>query len=157
MKKVFLFAMAAGMLVTFGSCKSKQSAYKAAYEKAKEQEVSHAVQEVEEVPVMKTPSAKHSGATVQTEKVTAVNPSDASYLKRYSVVVGSFINRTNATSLKEKMGQRGFNAILAQNEKGMYRVIVASFQDRADASEERDRIKAKYAPEFQDAWLLENM
>lgn len=156
MKKVFLFVLATGMLVSFSSCKSKQSAYRAAYEKAKEKDVTEAVQEVEEEPVMKTPSAKHNGAAVQTEKVTAVNPNEASSLKKYSVVIGSFINRTNATALKDSMVEKGFNAFLAQNEKGMYRVIVASYSDKSDAAEERDRIKAKYAPNFQDAWLLEN-
>lgn len=156
MKKVLLFTVAAGMLLTFGSCKSKQSAYKAAYEKAKEKEVSQAVQEVEEEPVMRTPSAKHNGAAVQVEKVTAVNPNEASSLKRYSVVIGSFINKTNATALKDNMIAKGFKAFLAQNEQGMYRVIVASFNDKATAAEERDLIKAKYAPDFKDAWLLEN-
>lgn len=156
MKKVFLFVAAAGMLLTFGSCKSKQSAYKAAYEKAKEKEVTQAVEEVEEEPVMKTPSAKYSGAATQSEKVTAVNPNEAGNLKRFSVVIGSFINKTNATALKNDMVAKGFNAFLAQNEKGMYRVIVASYNDKADAAEERDLLKAKYAPKFQDAWLLEN-
>ena len=156
MKKVFLFVLAAGMFVSFTSCKSKQSAYRAAYEKAKEKETSQAVEEVEEEPVMKTPSAKHSGAAVQSEKVTAVNPNEASNLKKYSVVIGSFINRTNANALKDSMIEKGFNAFLAQNEQGMYRVIIASYSDKAQAAEERDRIKAKYAPQFQDAWLLEN-
>ncbi|MEG1585770.1 MAG: SPOR domain-containing protein [Bacteroidales bacterium] len=158
MRKIFAFVMAAGLLLTFGSCKSKQSAYKAAYEKAKPKEVVDAVEEVEEEPVLKTPSAKHSGAAVTTEKVTAVNSSDASNLQKYSVVIGSFINKTNATALRDQMAAKGFNAFLAQNEKGMYRVIVASFPDKAQAAEERDRIKAKYASanQFQDAWLLEN-
>ena len=32
---------------------------------------------------------------------------------------------------------------------------VASFDNKADAADSRDAIKAKYAPNFQDAWLLE--
>lgn len=156
MRKVFAFVMAAGLLLTFGSCKSKQSAYKAAYEKAKPKEVV-SYEEVEEEPVMKTPSAKHSGAAVTTERVTAVE-SDARNLKKYSVVIGSFINKTNATSLRNQMINKGFNAFLAQNEKGMYRVIVASYPTKAEAAEERDLLKAKYASAnlYQDAWLLEN-
>ena len=156
MKKLFLCVMAAGMLLSFNSCKSKQSAYKAAYERAKQQEVATTVQEVEEQPVMKTPSAKPSGAAVQTEKVKAVNPTDADNLKDYSVVIGSFLNKTNAFSLKDDMVSKGFNAFVAQNEQGMYRVIVASYDNKADAAAERDRIKAKYAPRFKDAWLLYN-
>ena len=49
----------------------------------------------------------------------------------------------------------GYNAVLGENEQGMLRVIVASFDDKADAAASRDAIKAKYAPNFQDAWLLE--
>lgn len=159
MRKVFTWVMAAGLLLSFGACKSKQSAYRAAYERAKPKEVVSAVEEVEEEePVMKTPTAKHSGAAVTTEKVTAVNSADASSLKKYSVVIGSFINKTNATALRDQMMEKGFSAFLAQNEKGMYRVIVASYPDKSQAAEERDRIKAKYASVklYQDAWLLEN-
>ena len=29
------------------------------------------------------------------------------------------------------------------------------FSDKADAADSRDAIKSKYAPNFQDAWLLE--
>ena len=128
------------------------------YEKAKETSTSQAVNEVEaEEPVMQTPSAKHSGAAVQVEKVVAVNTSDAKSLHEYSVVVGSFINKTNATALMNEMRNQGFNAFLARNEKDMYRVIVASYPEKSDAAEERDRIKVKYAPRFQDAWLLQNV
>ena len=35
MKKIWLFGAAIAMVVSFGSCKPKQSAYKAAYEQAK--------------------------------------------------------------------------------------------------------------------------
>ena len=53
------------------------------------------------------------------------------------------------------MQNAGYKAILAQNEEGMLRVIVSSFDEKADAADSRDAIKAKYAPNFQDAWLLE--
>ena len=38
----------------------------------------------------------------------------------------------------------------------MYRVIVASYDDRVQAAQARDNFKAKYAnnPEFQKSWLL---
>ena len=43
----------------------------------------------------------------------------------------------------------------ARTNKVCLRVIVASFDNKADAADSRDAIKAKYAPNFQDAWLLE--
>ena len=148
MNKIWLFGAAVCMVLALGSCKPKQSAYKAAYEQAKEKE-----EEVVEVAPVSKP--RTSTATTRTEKINAAQGEDASRLKRYSVVVGSFKNKTNAYALKERMQNDGYNAVLGENEQGMLRVIVASFDNKADAADSRDAIKAKYAPNFQDAWLLE--
>lgn len=147
------------MILAFGSCKPKQSAYKAAYEQAKEKETTAPVEVVEEEVVEEEPAPvskpRYSDATTRSEKINAAQGEDASRLKRYSVVVGSFKNKTNAYALKERMQNAGYNAVLGENEQGMLRVIVASFDSKADAADSRDAIKAKYAPNFQDAWLLE--
>ena len=151
-------------LLAFGSCKPKQSAYKAAYEQAKEKEttapvtttedeVAEETYEEEEIAPVSKP--KTTSTTTRSERITAAEGEDASRLKRYSVVIGSFKNKTNAYSLKERMQNEGYNAVLGENEQGMLRVIVSSFDDKADAAASRDAIKAKYAPNFQDAWLLE--
>lgn len=151
MKSKFLvWGFAFALLFSLGSCKSKESAYKAAYEKAKEKEMIE-----EETPVSKpaqTTNTTTAPVSTRKEKVTAV---EGAGLKRYSVVVGSFVNKTNATSLKARMEHEGYQATLAQNEQEMYRVIVASFEDKAAAANSRDEIKSRFAPEFQDAWLLE--
>ena len=107
---------------------------------------------VEVAPVSKP---RTSTASTRSERINAAQGEDASRLKRYSVVIGSFKNRTNAYALKERMQNAGYNAVLGENEQGMLRVIVASFDSKADAADSRDAIKAKYAPQFQDAWLLE--
>lgn len=159
MNKIWLFGAAISMVLAFGSCKPKQSAYKAAYEQAKEKESTTAPVEVieEEVVEEVAPVSKPrtSTATTRTERINAAQGEDATRLKRYSVVIGSFKNKTNAYALKERMQNDGYNAVLGENEQGMLRVIVASFDDKADAADSRDAIKAKYAPNFQDAWLLE--
>lgn len=155
--KILLFGLSLTLLFGLGSCKSKESAYKAAYEKAKQKEMEEDAKsnEIEEVtPITKSKSASTSTASFQKEKVTAVD-GNSSGLKRYNVVIGSFTVKTNAQSLKERMQADGYHAILAQNERQMYRVIVASYDDKASAAEERDDIKTKYSPDFQDAWLLE--
>jgi hypothetical protein len=54
------------------------------------------------------------------------------------------------------MVQAGYNAVLATNDAGMLRVIVSSFDSRAEAVASREAIKARFAPDFKDAWLLEN-
>ena len=81
---------------------------------------------------------------------------DASKLKMFNVVVGSFTIKTNASNLQESLVADGYNAFLAQNAKGMYRVIVGSFDDRPSATELRESVKAKYPNRFSDAWLLIN-
>ncbi|MDR3061106.1 MAG: SPOR domain-containing protein [Dysgonamonadaceae bacterium] len=155
--KIWLFGIALALLFSLGACKSKESAYKAAYEKAKEKELEEEKSVSEVTPVSKpavttSNGSSYNSVTVQKEKVTAI---DGAGLKQYSVVIGSFMNKTNATSLKERMQNQGYKVIIAQNEKQMYRVIVATFDNKADAAKERDVIKAKYSPEFSDSWLLE--
>jgi cell division protein FtsN len=142
------------ILFTLDSCKSKESAYKAAYEAAKQKEMEEDVQDVTPVEKPKVSYTSPSSATVQKEKITVVDGS-SSAIQQYNVVIGSFTNKTNATSLKERMERQGYRAFLAQNEKGMYRVIVATFSNKAGAATERNNIKDKYYPDFQDAWILD--
>lgn len=136
-------------MFSLNACKPKQSAYKAAYEAAKARELQETnVRQPEEV----TPVAKPTEEDFQKEKVTVI---EGSRIHRFNVVIGSFVNSTNAKSLRERMEHQGYAPVLAQNEKGMYRVIVASFDNRYQAVEEREKIKERFYPEFTDAWLLE--
>lgn len=156
MNKILLLGAAVGMILAFGSCKPKQSAYKAAYEQAKAKESTSPVEAVEDEEEYAAPVYKPSTTDeARQEKITPVQGEDASGLKRFSVVIGSFQNRTNAYSLKERMQNDGYNSLLGENEQGMLRVIVTSFDDKDDAYRSRDAIKAKYAPNFQDSWILE--
>jgi len=150
--KIYLLGgLALVLMFSLDSCKPKESAYKAAYEAAKAREINE--NQVEEITPVSKPVYDSSTSTAQKEKVTVI---DGAGIRRFSVVVGSFLNRTNAVSLKERMANQGFSSFVAQNERGMYRVIVATFSDKATADAERDRVKNKYYPEFQDAWILDN-
>ena len=106
-----------------------------------------------EAPAVSAPAPP---VTVRKERVSTYSGEDATRLKRFSVVVGSFQNPTNARSLKERMEGQGYNAVLATNDAGMLRVIVASFDTRDEAIASRDAIRSRFAPDFKDAWLLEN-
>ena len=134
------------------SCKSKQSAYKAAYEQAKEREMTNS--EPVEEPITPVTKAKTSTATRQ-EKITPISGENPEGIKLYSVVIGSFKNKTNAYSLKERMQNEGYMPVLGENEQGMLRVILTSHETRKEAEKSRDAIRAKFFPNFQDAWLLE--
>jgi len=158
-RNYLLWGLALALLFSLDSCKPKESAYKTAYEAAKAREIQENQNQVDELtPVSKPATPKPTTTTstndnVQREKVTVVAGVG---IKQFSVVIGSFLTKTNAESLKERMARQGFNSFLAQNERGMYRVIVATYSDRGSAVSERDRIKNKYYPDFQDVWILDN-
>lgn len=163
MKKLAMLGMGVCMVLAFSSCKSSESAYKKAYEKAKQQELAepqNAAPAEETAPVVSAPvevKVVESApvGTIRQEKVTVVSGADG--LKDYSVVCGSFGVKANAENLKNYLDREGYNAVIAFNaEAAMYRVIVSTFADRQSAANARDAFKAKYPArkDFQGAWLL---
>jgi cell division protein FtsN len=154
MKKILLFGAAICCVFMLNSCKSKSSAYKTAYEPAKSRDNYWKEDDDDDQAEVLT-SDEISYESVRPEKLNLAHGEDESGLKKYSVVIGSFKNRTNAYSLKERMIEEGYRPVIAENDLGMLRVIMTSFDSRADAVRSRDSIKSKYAPNFQDAWLLE--
>ena len=163
MKKFLVMGAGLSMALAMASCKSSESAYKKAYEKAKQQQVVAAEQEptqtqtntqVEVTPVAPptttstTTTEDVSTVRVQSENVTVVAGSG---LKAYSVVCGSFSLKTNAEGLQGKLNSAGYNAQIAYNEaKNMYRVVASTFDDKAAAVQSRNTLRATYP----DAWLL---
>lgn len=159
MKNLAMLGMGVCIVLAFTSCKSSESAYKKAYEKAKQQELAEPQvnNSVDVTPVATAPVAVKTGkdASVRQEKVTVVSGTDA--LKEYSVVCGSFGLKANAEGLKDFLDAEGYSAAIAFNaEAAMYRVIVNTFSDKAAAADARDAFKAKYPnrKDFQGAWLL---
>ena len=162
MKKLVVLGMSLCVALAFTSCKSSESAYKKAYEKAKQQELAEvsvaeetpAAAPVVAAPVAAAPTTPVAVGTVREERVQLVSGEG---LKAYSVVCGSFGVKANADGLKAKLDDAGYNAKVVYNsEKNMYRVVVASYDDRVQAAQARDNFKAKYSnnAEFQKSWLL---
>lgn len=163
MRKLAVLGMGVCVLLAFSACKSSESAYKKAYEKAKQQELAdiQAVAPAEEVaPVVSAPVetkvVESAPADVRQEKVTVVTGNQDG-LKDFSVVCGSFGIKANAENLKSFLDSEGYNAIVVFNaEKAMYRVVVSTFADKASAAQARDAFKKKYPnrEDFQGSWLL---
>jgi len=172
-KKLIGIGLALAFVIAFGSCKPKQSAYKSVYEAAKEREMEDtSASSSSDVTVSKpattpsyTPPATES---VRKEKVTPVYDSDASGLKAYSVVIAAMAMKPGAESLKERMGNEGYNIILVRNESGLYRVIIASYDSKEQAVAKKNEIlekfhsmgtpsqlKSKYGIPFDDWWILQ--
>ena len=154
--KFYLFGLVFTFMLLFSACKAKQSYYMQSYEAAKAQEASASESRSasEFTPIEK--SKPTTTENFQKERVVEVDTPSKGMLKQYSVVIGSFVNKTNAESLRDRMIAQGYNAFLAQNEKSMYRVIVATSNDKDNAASERQAIKTRFAPDFNDAWLLDS-
>lgn len=171
-KKLIGIGLGAALIIGFGSCKPKQSAYKSVYEAAKEREMDDnttAVSKPAEVaPSYSAPTASSTTESVRKEKVTPVYESDMSDLKAYSVVIAAMATKPGADLLKERFGKDGYNVILARNEQGMYRVIIASYDSKEQAVAKKNEIlsryseindfsalKSKYGIPFNDWWILQ--
>ena len=155
MKKKLFLGMAFIAALAFVSCKSSESSYKKAYEKAKAQELAQTTtDQVDTAPVAvtpvvtTTPTVEPNTANDRQERLTVMN---GGTLKAFNVVCGSFSKIENANNLRNTLVSKGFSAQVAQNpETGMYRVIASSFDDRASAVSSRDQVRGTYP----DAWLL---
>lgn len=160
MKKSVLFGLLSVALV-FTSCKSKESAYKQAYEAAKAQETTQVQVNapVAVTPVTTTPveTTDYESTPVRQEQVAAVSLSGE--LKAYSVVCGSFSLQANAQNLKDYLVGEGYKAGIVKNvEKNMFRVIIGSYDTKVEAAQARESFKAKYPSrvDFQGSWILLN-
>lgn len=163
MKKILLMSAAVCAVFMMSSCKSKESAYKKAYEKAKAQQtetttttttpVQQVTTQTTVTPVTTTPVADYSNVQVRNESVSFV---EGSPLKQYGVVVASVTIKSNGVALMQKLAGQGYNSCVAQaqvNGQTFYRVVACSFDTKAEAAQKRDQLKGQF-PEYSDAWLL---
>ena len=157
--------------LSFISCgPSKEASWKAAYEKAKNQELytqddSDPVEVAPVTPKEETQSytsirqRKSTTTTTTTPKQTASNEIRQERLdvvgggsiKAYNVVAGSFKSIDNANKRRNELVDKGYGAQIAKNpDTGMYRVIASSHDTKEAATSSRDKLRSAY----KDAWLL---
>ena len=74
---------------------------------------------------------------------------DVVVLKKYHVVIGSFGNKDNALRLQTQMKPQ-YEPIIVRNEKGMYRVLLMTY----DTYKEAKTKIAEIREQFPDAWIL---
>ena len=149
MKKILgMFLMAAIVLAGSTSCKSKQ----------KVTEISGA--NVEATAKTNTAAATASTtatAATETEKtrnekfsMAEGETNTAAFNSKYHVVVGSFSIQQNAKNLQRSLNSEGNNALVVVNVQGMFRVLIASFNEYTQARERINQINTR----FPDAWVL---
>lgn len=163
MKNHVFLALGLCTVALFTACKSQESAYRQAYLKAQKenlnkttQTVSIAPQPQEQVtPVNTQPVVTDDATPVRTIQggVTVVNGEP---LKAFSVVVGSFVNQTNAEGQMASLRNRGLAArVVKTNETinghtGWYRVVASSFDTKGEAAQSRNSLIGTYP----GAWIL---
>lgn len=84
------------------------------------------------------------------EKFTIVEGQRGAELKEYNVVIGSFGKKDNAERLKSEMSGSEYKPVIVVNERGMFRVILASYETYLEAKSKIGDI----LEEFPDAWCL---
>lgn len=155
MKKLSVLSLGLCIVLALASCKSKESMYKKAYEKAQAQEVQQPATTEQVVTPLETTTPSEStntevdNASVRQENVSLVAGSG---LQNFSVVVGSFSLKANAEGLYNTLKNSGYDAqIVFNSERNMYRVVASTFVDKAGAVKSRNELRASKYP---DAWLL---
>lgn len=171
MKNYLVLGLALSAVVVLTGCKSKESAYRQAYERAKAQETVVAQQpQTQVVPVQTVQPEQPKKEVVVVAQPTAEDLSDVrtipggftvvngNALNAFSVVVGSFVTQANAEGLLSTLKAKGYDARLVKTNEtinghtGWFRVIASSFADKASAAQSRDELRASYP----GAWLLYN-
>ncbi|MDO4930482.1 MAG: SPOR domain-containing protein [Bacteroidales bacterium] len=174
MKTHLVLGLAVLSVALLGSCKSQESAYRQAYEKAKAQQTTTADEtttvKVTPTPTTTTTPTETVTVTPVTTTTTATDNSDVrtidggvtvvngDQLLTYSVVVGSFLTQANAEGLMTTLKNKGYaSRVVKTNETinghtGWFRVIASSFNDKASAVQSRNELQSAY----KGAWLLYN-
>ena len=168
MKKLFVWGSALFMVVAMTGCKSNESAYKKAWEKAQAAQTSNQMMQQQTVttpsvpttPAPTTPTVTpvtpatsgqdYGNVAVRTEEVTLVNGSG---LRPFSVVVGSFGLQSNAQALQATLASKGYAAQIVSavvNGNNFYRVVASTHDTNAQAAQSRASLLGTYP----DAWLL---
>jgi len=96
------------------------------------------------------PSEVRDPEVTRNENFSLVDGDKDALKYKYYVVVGSFTKQDNAKGLKSSLIGEGNKAIVVVNEKGMFRVLINSFNDYNMA---HARIR-EISNRFPDAWVL---
>lgn len=160
MYRISILALAFVAVAFMTSCKSSESAYKKAYEKAQAQAAQNqqttvtttpATQNVQIAPVATQPQTQTVDVSNEPVRTESVNLISGPALKAYSVICGSFSLKTNAEGLQQTLKAKGYNPSVVYNPSiKFYRVAAVSYDDKSSAVQSRNQLRSTYP----DAWLL---
>ncbi len=148
MKKIFGFLLMAALIAfSATSCKSKQKVVEISGS-----DIPATTTETRETPppVVVNQVESNERTIDESFKLADGETNNAAFARRYHVVVGSFGVQSNAKNLQRTLNNEGNNAIIVVNEQGMYRVLIASYDEYAQARTRINQISSR----FPDAWVL---
>lgn len=150
MKKKLFYSVFVVSALLLASCKTTQPS--GIYAKAQSTDRASAVISAPATQARTSASASNLKENVRKESFKPIdNETNQDVVnKKYHVVVGSFGSQLNAQNLATTLRKEGKNPAVVVNENNMYRVIIFSFDDYAQATSEKVAIQNRFA----DAWLL---
>ncbi len=146
MKKIFGFLLMAAIIgFSTTSCKSKQKVVEISGSDISATETKATTQ-----PVVVNQVESNERTINESFKLADGETNSDAFNRKYHVVVGSFSVQSNARNLQRTLNNEGNAAIVVVNQQGMYRVLIASYDEYAQARARINQIKTR----FPDAWVL---
>lgn len=102
-------------------------------------------------PVVRTLLIKSGANEKSVVLVAGIALKDSITLSAYSVIVGSYTLPEKSIQLIEKLKQKSLSPFFVQNEKGMYRLVAGTFDNKDDA----EFLGMKMDVSEIDYWILE--
>jgi cell division protein FtsN len=148
-RTIRILFLAALIGTSFSACKTKQKVTKIPGANV---EATAPVTTTTPAVKPQAPTAPTGAEVTRNEKFSlADGETNADALKfKYHVVVGSFKSQVNAKGLQSTLKSEGNTALVVVNEQGMFRVLIASFNEYAQARARINQISQR----FPDAWVL---
>ena len=146
MKKIFGFLLMAAIIgFSTTSCKSKQKVVEISGSDISATETKATPQ-----PVVVNQVESNERTINESFKLADGETNSDAFNRKYHVVVGSFSVQSNARNLQRTLNNEGNAAIVVVNQQGMYRVLIASYDEYAQARARINQINTR----FPDAWVL---
>jgi cell division protein FtsN len=146
MKKIFGFLLMAAIIgFSTTSCKSKQKVVEISGSDISATETKATTQ-----PVVVNQVESNERTINESFKLADGETNSDAFNRKYHVVVGSFSVQSNARNLQRTLNNEGNAAIVVVNQQGMYRVLIASYDEYAQARARINQINTR----FPDAWVL---
>lgn len=146
MKKIFGFLLMAAIIgFSTTSCKSKQKVVEISGSDISATETKATTQ-----PVVVNQVESNERTINESFKLADGETNSDAFNRKYHVVVGSFSVQSNARNLQRTLNNEGNAAIVVVNQQGMCRVLIASYDEYAQARARINQINTR----FPDAWVL---